>query len=167
MKIALSRIRYYDISRNWSKKIKPLIEEPNINEVLVRDFNKFTKGKWGKKFVKGDLPANFENCDWTCGRKGRRPEFWKYVKHAACHWLVNFNLKLAEAVAPEVEWRILSSDKHSTVFDGVDTLFDMNFLALRVSPQESYELATCRGSVELKPGKEKKVYMAAHWKLDK
>jgi hypothetical protein len=165
MKVDLTKIRYYDVSKNWTKKIEPLLTDSRIMDVLVRDFNKFTKGTWKKPFKHGDLPADFENCDWKLDRRGRQPRFWQYVKHAACHWLVNFNLKLAEAVEPTKEWRILTSDLHSTVFDGVDTLFDMNFLALGVSPQDSYKLATSKKDdpEELAPGKERKTYMAIHY----
>jgi hypothetical protein len=56
-----------------------------------------------------------------------------YVKHAACHWLVNFALELAQHVEPNRAWRIITSQEHSTVWDGKDTLFDFNFLALGVT----------------------------------
>ena len=42
------------------------------------------------------------------------------MKHAACHWLVNFALELAQLVEPDRKWRIITSDKHSTVWDGGD-----------------------------------------------
>ena len=43
-----------------------------------------------------------------------------------CHWLVNFSLRLAERVDPDRPWRIITSDSHSTVWDGYDLLFDFN-----------------------------------------
>ena len=44
--------------------------------------------------------------------------FWKYCKHAACHWLVNFTLELAQVVKPKHIWRIITLDEHSTVWGG-------------------------------------------------
>lgn len=87
------------------------------------------------------VPFEFESCDWYCNRKGRRPAYWNYVKHGACHWLVNFNLKLAMLVEPERDWRIITSDDHSSVWDGKNTLFDFNFSALGVHPDECFLIA--------------------------
>ena len=70
---------------------------------------------------------------------------------------MNANLKLAELSEPDREWRILTSQAHSTVWDGKLTLFDMNFSALRVSPEEAFERANKR---QLKPGKRLKVFLA-------
>src|SRR5262249_52604516 len=47
--------------------------------------------------------------------------------------------------------------KHSTVWNGGDTLFDINFQALGIEPDECFKLA--RGKV-LKPGSEKTVDLA-------
>lgn len=147
-------MQYYPIVKKWSK-IKPHIKDDKVQEILVRDFNKYTFGRWGKRFEKGMYPRYFESCDWDMLRRGRRPEFWKYVKHAACHWLVNFNLELAKLVEPQRQWRILTSDKHSTVWDGKDTLFDFNFTALEVDPDEAFEMANKK---QLKPGQRMRVY---------
>ena len=61
---------------------------------------------------------------------------------------------------PERPWRIITSDDHSSVWDGKHTLFDLNFLALGISPQECFELAHDR---ELPPGRFLKVYYAKHY----
>jgi hypothetical protein len=147
-------MEYYPLVKRW-QKIKPHLSDETVQNILVRDFNKYTIGRWGRPFDKGMLPRYFETCDWDLFRRGRRPEFWNYVKHAACHWLVNFNLELAIRVEPEKEWRILASDKHSTVWDGKDTLFDFNFTALQVDPNEAFELANKK---ELKPKQRLRVY---------
>ena len=88
--------------------------------------------------------------------RGPNPAYWRYVKHAACHWLVNFNLRLAEQVEPKRTWRIVSSDAHSTVWDGELTLFDFNFHALCIEPEAAFRLASEGGQV-LKPSREIKV----------
>lgn len=155
-------MKYYDLSRNWTKKIAPHLDDEELNDILVRDFNKFTFGRWRKRFIHGQYPRDFESCDWDWCHRGREPRFWRYVKHSACHWLVNFNLRLATLALPRRPWRILTSDRHSTVWDGMKTLFDFNFLAFGVPPQECIELAS--GGRQLPVGKLHRVYRPAYWK---
>jgi hypothetical protein len=108
------RMKYYDLKKNWHR-VKPHLEDKELNDILVSDFNKFTSGRWGRQFTHGDLPCEFESCDWDWEHRGQRPGFWRYVKHGACHWLVNFNLRLATLVQPRKPWRIITSEDHSTV----------------------------------------------------
>lgn len=134
-------MKYYPIQKKWAK-IKPLIQNKEVQDILVDNFNKFTFGRWGQRFKHGMKPHEFESCDWWChDRRGRMPEYWNYVKHAASHWLVNFNLKLAMLAEPQKDWQIVRGHLHSTVWDGEETLFDMQFLALGISPDEAFELA--------------------------
>ena len=149
-------LRYYDLKNNW-RRVKTHLEDKKLNNILVRDFNKFTTGRWSKPFVHGDLPSDFETCLWDIDHRGKRPAFWRYVKHAACHWLVNFSLRLATLVEPEKPWRIITSEGHSTVWDGGDTLFDFNFQAFGIDPNECFETAFEK---ELKSGKYLRVYLA-------
>src|SRR5215470_13332060 len=116
-----SKIKYYDLSKNW-RKVRPHLDNPRVASTLVRDFNKFTYGRWRQRFTAGRYPREFESCDWDIGHRGRRPQFGNYVKHSACHWLVNFSLELAQPVEPDRKWRIITSDQHSTVWDGGDRL---------------------------------------------
>src|SRR5258707_10182917 len=87
-------------------------------------------------------------CDWGCGGnwvrggQGQNPRFWAEVCHRGCHYVVDFNLRLATLVEPDRPWRILTSEKHSTVWDGGDLLLDLNFLAFGIPADEAYELAT-------------------------
>jgi hypothetical protein len=154
-----SKIKYYDLRKKW-RKVKRHLENPRVADTLVQDFNKFTYGRWRQRFTAGHVPSEFESCDWWCEHRGRIPQFWRYVKHAACHWLVNFSLELAQLAEPDRKWRIITSEKHSTVWDGEDTLFDFNFLAFRISPKECFERAYGR---ELKPGRHLKCCYAEHY----
>jgi hypothetical protein len=81
-------MKYYDLKKNC-RRVKPHLTNKELNDILVRDFNKFTFGRWNQKFTHGDFPSEFESCDWDIGHRGRRPAFWQYVKHAACHWLAS------------------------------------------------------------------------------
>jgi hypothetical protein len=132
-------MQYYDPVKNW-RRIKPHL--PAARPVLERDFNKFLWGRWRARLTDSrPYPADHESCDWRFERVGRHPQFWRYVKHSACHWLVNHGLALAQLVEPDEEWRIVSTQKHSTVWDGGHILFDFNFLALQVPANEAFRLA--------------------------
>jgi hypothetical protein len=157
-------MQYYDVKRQWPR-IRPHLANPKVADVLVRDFNKFTFGRWKEPFLHGMVPHEFESCDWWCGHRGRFPAYWQYVKHSACHWLVNFNLELAQASVADRGWRIVTSDDHSTVWDGAMTLFDLNFLALGVSPTECYRKARRKGTV-LRPGVQMPVSFTDHYSVD-
>jgi hypothetical protein len=133
-----------------------------LNAILVRDFNKFTYGRWRTPFTNGEYPRDFESCDWSWDHRGKEPRFWRYVKHSACHWLVNFNLSLAQLVERGRPWRIVTSDEHSTVWDGDQTLFDLNFVALGISPDECFQIADIK---RLPPGRELTVYLADHFSV--
>ena len=54
---------------------------------------------------------------------------------------------------------IVTTRKHSTVWDGAETLFDINFLALGVDPDEAWELAGS-GNRQLKIGVELRCHVA-------
>jgi hypothetical protein len=154
-----AQMKYYDLKKNW-RKVKSHLDNKELNDILIRDFNKFTYGRWRKPFTAGHFPTEFESCDWQLRHRGKRPAFWKYTKHAASHWLVNFTWRLAMLVEPDRPWRIITSERHSTVWDGAETLFDFNFQALGITPAECFERAF---ETELKPGEYLRVYFAAHY----
>jgi hypothetical protein len=167
------RMRELNAKRAWDQalpasgstgriRFPPHLTYPQVADTLVRDFNRFTWGRWRQRFTHDHTPFEFESCDW-CERRGRRPAYWAYVKHAACFWLVNFNLELVERVLPKRPWRIITSDKHSTVWNGEGLLFDFNFQAFRIPPAECFELAARQpSSQELAPGKHRQTHLARH-----
>lgn len=77
------RVQYYDLKKNW-RKVKCHLDDAELNDILVADFNKYTFGRWRQTFTRGHFPDEFESCDWRWGPRGRYPAFWRYVKHAAC-----------------------------------------------------------------------------------
>jgi hypothetical protein len=152
-------MKYYDLKKN-RHRVRPHLADKKLNDILVKDFNKFTFGRWNRAFTYSDFPYEFETCDRDSDHRGRRPAFWRYVKLATCHWLVNSNLRLAMLAQPKKTWRIITSEDHSTVWDGEDTLFDFNFQAFGIEPDECFDLAFDKG---LKPGKYLRVYFAEHY----
>jgi hypothetical protein len=155
-------MRYYDLQKHWTKKIQPHLADKELNDILVNDLNKLNSSRWRKPFVHGMYPCEYGSSEWRCERRGRPPRYWKYTQSGSCHWLVNFNLKLATLVEPQTPWRIVMSDKHSTVWDGERTLFEFNFLAFGIPAQECFDLAFEDGEV-LPPGKFRRTYRLAHW----
>jgi hypothetical protein len=150
---------------NWTRKIKPHLSDLEVQRVLVEDFNKFTFGRWEKRFLPGMTPYEFESCDWWLNHRGPMPHYWHYVKHAACHWLANFNLRLAMLTMPQREWRIVTSEKHSTSWDGAEMLFDFNFCALGIVPDDAFKTAATKGII-MPPGQYIEVHFAEHYSAD-
>ena len=152
-------MHYYDLKANWHR-VEPHLGDEQLNALLVRNSNFYTMGLWGKRFRSGQLPLEFEPDPALLGAD--KPAYFSYVKRGACHWLVNFTLRLAQLVEPDRAWRIISSDKHSTVWDGESMLFDFNYQAFGVSPERCFQEAHVRvtgtyqfvecGLAEVKPG---------------
>jgi hypothetical protein len=160
------QMQYYDLQKNW-RRVRRHLADKKLNNILVRDFNKYTLGIQGKEFTHGHVPFEFESGLFLLqqheGRRGRSPAFWAYTKHSACHWLVNFNLRLAMLVMPERPWRIITSARHSTVWDGNDLILDFNSQAFGIDPNECFARAAHK---ELPPGKYRRVYLAEHYTVD-
>jgi hypothetical protein len=66
-------------------------------------------------------------------------------------------------VEPTRAWRIITSDQHSTAWDGERLLFDFNYQAMGISPQECFDRAY---KEELTPGKLRVTHLAKHWKTE-
>ncbi len=143
---------YYDPMKNW-RRIKPHIDNPDVRQQLQADFSKYIEGRYGHYGIvyepkKREWPFDYESHEWPLYRgRGRPPAYHKLVKFGACHWLVNTGLMLAQRAAPKRTWRIVTSDAHSTVWDGGHTLFDFNFTALGVDPDDAWDMAATDGLV--------------------
>jgi hypothetical protein len=156
--VAPENIRYYDLKRNWTKKIEPHLDDRELNEILTCDFNKFTWGRWGKKFGEKEFPHDRETCFGFFWQRGRFARYRWYTRHDACHWLVNFALRLATLSVPSQTWRIITSDVHSTVWNGRNCLFDFNWFFIGESAGDCFESAH---DEELAPGEYLDVGFAA------
>jgi hypothetical protein len=66
-------------------------------------------------------------------------------------------------VMPDKPWRIITSADHSTVWDGGDLIFEFNFQAFGIDPNECFKLASEK---ELLPGKSLPVYFAEHYTIE-
>lgn len=142
------KMRYVDVQKNW-RKIGPFARSDKARKIWMKDMKEYEQMRGWVSRAR-ELPCDYDSCDWRYNRgPGRKPGFWDYVCHGACHWVVNLNLFLAISFDSTVPWRILTSDHHSTVWDGEKRLFDMNFLALEINPNEGFKMAN---DIELEPG---------------
>ena len=130
-------LKYFDISRHW-KKLKPIYESEEIKEIALYEMNCFLEAKnlsYNLPFneVKEfQYPQYFDSCDWRTRRIGRPPVFDDWVCHSACHWVVNINAAVVMEAFPNIDWRVVNSSSHSTVWDGMKTVYDPNYLGLHI-----------------------------------
>lgn len=135
---ARDKLRYYDLARHWTKRVEPHLEDKKLNDFLLHDFGLYTDRWLDIGFNPGDYPRDFEQYEKFnhLPYQQKEPRFWRYVKWSACHYLANFNLRLAMLSEPTRPWRIITNTYHTTVWDGEYTMFDPNFLALEIDPME-------------------------------
>ena len=139
-------MQYFDIQRHWTKRIVPYLADAEFNRVLNADM-KVASIHWGHKFEAGTFPGDYGCNEWQIGHRGPMPRFWKYIQRGCCHWLVNAYLRLATLVVPGRPWRIVTSPKHSTVWDGDKTLFDPMYFAFDVDANECWRAARQGGQI--------------------
>jgi hypothetical protein len=159
------KARYYDLKEKWSKVSKFFRSEEarNIWHPCIEEFMERRAEESGFPHTpKPDarFPTEYESCDWRSSATGRQPAFWDYARHSACHWVADLALFVAKKVHPEVPWRLLYSQKHTTVPNGSvqdPVLFDINFQAMGVTASQALEIAS-KGR-EFKPGVYLKPYL--------
>ena len=104
-------MRYFDFRKHWRRKCRPHLDNPDLKQQLDVDFALYCEGRQDQCRAMGyesaawsynphRFPRDYESCDWSCGHRGPEPDYWRYVKHGACHWLANFQLRLAQLVYP-------------------------------------------------------------------
>jgi hypothetical protein len=65
-------LKYYDLKRNW-RKVKIHIEHPEVQALLVRDFDRYTWGRWRQKFEPGMHSSNLATGSSSIGEDRRPP----------------------------------------------------------------------------------------------
>ena len=74
-------------------------------------------------------PVDYDSSDWRCDVEDA-PWWYTYVCLGNCHAMARLSLIVMKQVEPEVDWQIVSSDEHSTCWDGGHRIFDMNYMAI-------------------------------------
>jgi hypothetical protein len=136
----VDRLRFYDLPRHWTKRVEPHLDDPRLNEILLADFGKYTEQWLRRPFGPGQYPRDFEPFEKHnhLPPRSREPRYWRYAKWAACHYMGNFNLRLAMLAEADRPWRIVTNNYHTTVWDGEQTVFEFQFLALGESVAEVF-----------------------------
>jgi|SRR5882672_1488650 len=131
-------MRYYDLVGNWYK-VQPHLKDEAVLKALQNGMDDLLS-RWGKKFDTIKVPRDYEwaNWDWEFDEVH---EYWDYTLFNACFWLVDFNYELAKLVEPDESWQIIRSDKHATVWNGKDLLFEFNLMAFGWTADACYELS--------------------------
>lgn len=152
---------YVDITAHW-RRLRPVFESDaarNIWEPCLQEFRISHSMEHGFDLSKSQIkfdgpnarPCWYDGSDWRLQRRARK--WWDYACGYACHWIADLALFVARAKFPKENWRIVTSQKHSTVWNGNcenPLLFDINFSALGVEASEALALAA-KGR-ELKAG---------------
>ena len=59
--------------------------------------------------------------DWNLG-PGRRPLYHQFVMPSLCHWRASADLMLARRLMPDLEWCVVSAEKHTAVMAPAEQL---------------------------------------------
>jgi hypothetical protein len=139
---------YFPIQKRW-RLLRPLFEREVTIRLAHLEMEAYAQTRAAdlgyehrpREFSIDLRPADYDSCSWRWdrGRRGPEPGYWAWACHSACHWLAAVNLYVISALEPDRPWRVATSDRHSTVVDlGRGLLFDTNFLALRVTPEQCW-----------------------------
>ena len=143
-------IDFYPIQKRW-RKLGPIYRSPEAKAIWLPEMMDYQRQRMEDLGVQyaypednPDLrPADWESCDWRLdrGKPGPEPAFWQYLTHGSCHWMANLSLFVAQIAEPKRTWRIITSELHSTVWDGAETLWDPQFQALGVTATDAWDRA--------------------------
>lgn len=152
---------YYPIQKHW-RRLRPLFEHHTVLELMHEEMEAYAQARaedHGYEYKptpwqEGLRPERWDSCDWRWGngRRGPQPGYWAWCCHSACHWLVSHNLAVISQLEPDRPWQIATSDKHSTVVDlERELLFDTNWQALGIPPEECWKKAVGWHNTQLLP----------------
>ena len=152
---------YYPIQRKW-RQLRPLFESAPVMELMHSEMECYASARaedygYAHKptpFHSGLRPADYDSCDWrwNSGRRGPQPGYWAWTCPGACHWLASPLLLVISMLEPDRPWQIATSDKHSSVVDlERQLLFETNFQALDITPQECWKKAVDWHNTQLIP----------------
>jgi hypothetical protein len=126
----IDSMKFYPVVKNWSRKICPHLDNPTLQKVLVSDFNKYTTGRWGKRFRLGAISSRLRELWLEMGCSWQTPK----VLSVCESWRLSLASQLQSYIGAtrgsEKRMACRNSLIHSTVWDGEHTLFDLNGMAL-------------------------------------
>jgi hypothetical protein len=159
---------FFDCVERWAE-VEPHLADAEYNRVLNSNFHRYTYGRYRKSFPD---PARKFPSDWD-GYRGTEPgryrgppgNYRRYCLDLACAFLVNSQLRLAQLVLPQHEWRIVSSRQNNTVWCAEeDLLFDLEGLALYADADLAFGFAFGLGKI-YPPNTYRPVKYAEHFEV--
>ena len=150
---------YYPLQKQW-RKLRPVFEQPSIIRLAHQEMEAYSLGRaedYGYPFKPRpfslDLrPFDYNSCDWFLGRRGPLPGYFQWTCHSACHWTAAINHEVIRQLEPNRPWQMVTSQKHTTIADlERGLLFDTNFSALGIAPDEAWSLAAEQEDSEVFP----------------
>ena len=94
------------------------------------------KPREGSKYLKLE---DVETCDWRwCQPPGRPPLYFTQTCHGSCHQRASADLMVARRLMPDLDWIVVSADKHTAVMAPAEQLiWDPTYAAMNVSAQST------------------------------
>lgn len=165
-------IDFYPVQKRW-RKVGAIYRSDQARAIWHPELEAFAYSRAEEDgyaykptpWREGLTPSHWDSTDWRwCrGRRGPQPAFWDYVVHAGCHWSCSLNLWVAMRAEPNRPWRIVTSSKHSVVWDGAETLWDLQYQALGVSATDAWDAALGQPDTQELPVGELMLHHGADW----
>ena len=136
-------MKNFNFKNHWSKNIKPILFDKDVQDALDYGMNKWTNGNWES----GHPPWEYSRGDyWWCVVK-RRPQLHSYKWYQVrmgCFAICYFCKALGEKLYPNLDWKIVENHRHAVAIgfknDEPYMVFDiLNFENL--SADELYDYA--------------------------
>ena len=91
-----------------------------------------TEPRNGARYLKLE---DVETCDWRWSQPpGRPPLYFSQVCHGSCHQRASADLMLARRLMPDLDWVVVSAEKHTAVMAPAEQLiWDPTYFAMDVS----------------------------------
>lgn len=126
-----NNLKYFNISRNW-KILNPVYESDEVKGITIEEMNCYRlliNKEYNVPLETGisrvfRYPAEFDSGDWRNYRIGRPPLYDRWICTDTCHFSVNIHMEVLTQVFPDIPWRIIKTEKHSTIFDGIGRIYD-------------------------------------------
>lgn len=85
--------------------------------------------------------AEMDSCDWRWDLgPGRPPLYLTQTCHGSCHWRGSGDLEVARRLMPELDWVVVSAEKHTAVMAPAEQLiWDPTYAAMEVTAQSALD----------------------------
>ena len=99
-------------------------------------YPKATQPYEGEEFL---YPEQVSTLLWDCDLgPGRPPNYHRFVIPSGCHWRAPLSLMLARKLMPDLDWIVVSAEKHTMICCPEQQLiFDETYFAMGVSAQSA------------------------------